>query len=65
MIKKLIGLFDREVLEIIPAYGQNRAGDIPHSQASIEKAKRLLGYRPTHSVSEGMSEAIKWYRDNL
>jgi UDP-N-acetylglucosamine 4-epimerase len=65
MIKKLIGTFDREVLQIKPAYGQSRAGDIPHSLASIEKAKRLLGYKPTHSVLEGMSEAIKWYRDNL
>jgi UDP-N-acetylglucosamine 4-epimerase len=65
LVKKLIGDFDREVLDIKPVYGPNRAGDIPHSLASIEKAKRLLGYQPTHTVREGMSEAISWYKANL
>jgi UDP-N-acetylglucosamine 4-epimerase len=65
LIKSLIGKFDREVLDVKPFYGPNRAGDIPHSLASIEKAKRLLGYNPTHTVKEGMAEAINWYRDNL
>jgi UDP-N-acetylglucosamine/UDP-N-acetylgalactosamine 4-epimerase len=65
LVKMLIGNFDREVLDIKPVYGSNRAGDIPHSLASIEKAKKLLGYQPTHTVSEGMSEAISWYKDNL
>jgi UDP-N-acetylglucosamine 4-epimerase len=65
LVKKLIGNFDREVLDIKPVYGPNRAGDIPHSLASIEKAKKLLGYQPTHTVREGMSEAISWYRANL
>lgn len=65
MIRQFIGRYDKDVLEISPVYGTNRAGDIPHSLASIEKAKRLLGYQPTHSVKAGMEEAIKWYRDNL
>ncbi len=65
MIKTIIGKFDNSVLEIKPVYGPNRAGDIPHSLASIEKAGRLLGYRPTHSVSDGMEEAVKWYREYL
>jgi UDP-N-acetylglucosamine 4-epimerase len=65
MIKKLIGRFDKEVLKLTPSYGPVRAGDIPHSLASVEKAKRLLGYKPTHTVSEGMEEAIDWYRANL
>ncbi|HUU99694.1 MAG TPA: SDR family oxidoreductase [Bacteroidales bacterium] len=65
MIKSIIGEFDNEVLDIKPVHGPDRAGDIPHSQASIEKAKRLLGYLPTHTVKEGMKEAIKWYRVNL
>ena len=65
LIRNLIGNFDSEVLNIKPVYGPNRGGDIPHSLASIEKAKRLLGYEPTHSVREGMSEAIRWYRNNL
>ncbi len=65
LIRNLIGNFDSEVLNIKPVYGPNRGGDIPHSLASIEKAKRLIGYEPTHTVREGMSEAIRWYRDNL
>jgi UDP-N-acetylglucosamine 4-epimerase len=65
LVRDQIGNFDSEVLNINPVYGPNRGGDIPHSLASIEKAKRLLGYEPTHTVREGMSEAIRWYRDNL
>lgn len=65
LVKELIGNFDKEVLDIKPVHGPSRAGDIPHSMASIEKAKRLLDYKPTHTVREGMAEAIKWYRSNL
>jgi UDP-N-acetylglucosamine 4-epimerase len=65
LVKQLIGNFDSEILDIKPVHGPNRAGDIPHSLASIEKAKRLLGYAPTHTVREGMAEAINWYRANL
>lgn len=65
LIKQLIAKFDSEVLNIKPVYGPNRAGDIPHSLASIEKANRLLGYNPTHTVQEGMAEAINWYKANL
>jgi UDP-N-acetylglucosamine/UDP-N-acetylgalactosamine 4-epimerase len=65
LIKELIGNFDEGVADIKPVHGPGRAGDIPHSQASIQKARRLLGYRPTHTVREGMIEAIEWYRANL
>jgi len=65
MVKQLIGRFDKAVLNLTPSYGPVRAGDIPHSLASIEKAGRLLGYKPTFTVMEGMEEAIDWYRANL
>jgi UDP-N-acetylglucosamine 4-epimerase len=65
MIRLLVGNFDREALDIKPVYGLEREGDIPHSQASIGKAIRLLGYCPTHTVKEGLSEAISWYRTNM
>lgn len=64
-IQKFAGAYDREILRIPLIYGPERAGDIPHSLASIEKAKRLLGYSPTHSVLEGLREAVKWFWDNL
>ncbi|MDX9724982.1 MAG: SDR family oxidoreductase [Bacteroidales bacterium] len=65
LIRTLIGAFDNKALDISPVYGPNRAGDIPHSLASIEKARCLLGYSPTHNVNQGMTEAIEWYRVNL
>ena len=46
-------------------YGANRAGDIPHSLASIDKAKELLGYNPKYSLQEGLKEAVDWYWNNL
>jgi len=65
IIRDLAGRYDREILEIKPFYGPERAGDIPHSQASIEKAKRLLGYAPVQNVAEGLEEAVEWFWKNL
>ncbi len=65
MIRMIMGRVDKEVLKIQAVHGPEREGDIPHSLASIEKAEKLLGYKPTHTVTEGMEEAIKWYRENL
>jgi len=65
IIRDLAGRYDREILEIKPFYGPERAGDIPHSQASIEKAKRLLGYTPVQNVAEGLEEAVEWFWKNL
>jgi UDP-N-acetylglucosamine 4-epimerase len=44
-----------------PRYGEFRAGDILHSQADIGQARRLLGYRPTHDLRQGLDEALEWY----
>lgn len=38
-----------------------RPGDVRHSQADIGKAGRLLGYKPSHRIAEGISEAMPWY----
>jgi UDP-N-acetylglucosamine 4-epimerase len=46
-------------------YGPPREGDIPHSLASIDKARRLLGYEPEFSVRDGLQKAIEWYWNNL
>jgi UDP-N-acetylglucosamine 4-epimerase len=51
--------------DIQPAYGPYRPGDIMHSQAEIGKAQKLLGYAPTHTVSQGLDIAMEWYRKNL
>lgn len=44
-----------------PVYREFRAGDIHHSQADISKARTLLGYAPTHTVAQGVPEALAWY----
>jgi UDP-N-acetylglucosamine/UDP-N-acetyl-alpha-D-glucosaminouronate 4-epimerase len=44
-----------------PVYRDFRAGDVRHSLADISKAKRLLGYEPSHPVGAGLSEAMEWY----
>ena len=41
-----------------------RAGDVRHSQADISKAKRLLGYVPTHAIAHGLRCAVPWYVEN-
>ena len=64
-IRKLAAGFDKDILTIEPIYGPARAGDIPHSLASIEKAKKLLYYSPTLNVENGLKEAVKWYWENL
>ena len=57
--------FDAEIGKVNPVYGPVRAGDIPHSQACIEKAKARLGYAPVFDVRSGLREATKWYFENL
>jgi UDP-N-acetylglucosamine 4-epimerase len=65
ILRELTGKHDRKVLKIEPIYGPERAGDIPHSQASIEKAMRILGYLPSHSVEDGLKESVDWFWNNL
>ncbi len=46
---------------LAPAYRDFRAGDVRHSLADTSKAGRLLGYSPSHSVRQGLAEAMPWY----
>ena len=46
---------------IQPFYQEFRAGDVRHSQADITKARTLLGYMPSHAISQGIAEAMPWY----
>ena len=47
--------------DIKPVYLDFRVGDIRHSQADIGKARRLLGYAPTHRLGPGITQAMQWY----
>ena len=64
-LKEYLTIFDPKIGNVEVLHGPNRAGDIPHSLASIEKAKRLLGYNPQFSIQEGLKEAVAWYYSNL
>ena len=50
---------------IEPIFGPERKGDIRHSNADINKAKKLLGYNPMWSFEKGIEAAIEWYKENL
>ena len=64
-LKEFLSEYEPKIANINIEYGPNRAGDIPHSLASIDKAKRLLGYNPKFSMQEGLKEAVHWYWENL
>jgi UDP-N-acetylglucosamine 4-epimerase len=64
-LRDFAGKDDSSILSIKPTYGPDRAGDIMHSLASIDKAAKLLGYAPTHNVMQGLEVYVKWFRDNL
>ncbi|MBF4465698.1 SDR family oxidoreductase [Flavobacterium sp. LC2016-12] len=64
-LKKYLAEFDVKIADVEIVYGTNRAGDIPHSLASIDKAKKILGYDPKYSLKEGLKEAVSWYWENL
>ena len=57
--------FDSTIKGIKATYGPERAGDVPHSLASIEKARQLLGYDPEYDINKGLKEAVAWYWNNL
>jgi UDP-N-acetylglucosamine 4-epimerase len=64
-LKNNLSHFKPEIANLKPMYGPNRPGDIPHSQASIEKAKKMIGYNPKYSAPEGFEKACEWYFNNL
>ncbi len=65
LLKSELSQFDLEIKTIETIIGPSRIGDIPHSIASIDKAKLLLGYNPKTSLKKGISKTIQWYWENL
>lgn len=64
-LRNNLSRFDKSIQKIEPIYRENRAGDIPHSQASIEKARTILGYNPNFDALAGFEHACEWYWNNL
>ena len=46
-------------------YGKFRDGDVPHSLASVEKAEKLLEYKPVVRIKDGLQIAIQWYLSDI
>lgn len=65
LLKENLSVYDSEIHTIKISYGPERTGDVPHSLASIEKAKKSLGYNPQFDIQKGLREAVNWYWNNL
>ncbi len=64
-LKEFLSEYDPAIAGVEIKYGPVRKGDIPHSLASIDKARKLLGYAPEFDIKRGLKEAVTWYWENL
>jgi UDP-N-acetylglucosamine 4-epimerase len=64
-LKEFLSEYDPAIGSVEVVHGPNRPGDIPHSLASIDKARQLLAYDPQYSFRDGLRQAVKWYWENL
>jgi len=65
LIRRRLARRDPRLKSARPVYGDFRPGDVRHSHADIRKARQLLGYRPSHTVAQGLDAALDWYVRNL
>lgn len=65
LLKTYLSKHDAAIANVNVTHGPTRKGDIPHSLASIDKAKTILGYVPSHNLEKGLKEAVTWYWENL
>jgi len=61
VMRARLALIDPVFSFALPQYDPFRPGDIRFSCASIEKAQQMLSYSPTHTVAQGLEEALDWY----
>jgi UDP-N-acetylglucosamine 4-epimerase len=64
-LKEFLSENDSAIKEIQIIHGPDREGDIPHSLASIEKAKKNLNYTPEFNFVEGLRQAVVWYKNQF
>jgi UDP-N-acetylglucosamine/UDP-N-acetylgalactosamine 4-epimerase len=64
-LKENLAMLDKEIDKMEPIIGPKRQGDIPHSQASIIKAKQCIGYEPKFNAPVGFEQACEWYYKNI
>jgi UDP-N-acetylglucosamine/UDP-N-acetylgalactosamine 4-epimerase len=64
LIRRLLATHHPQIAQTKPVYSPFRKGDIRHSEADISKARRFLGYQPTHPLEHGLAEALSWYESH-
>jgi Nucleoside-diphosphate-sugar epimerases len=64
-LKEYLSEYDPKIMDVPVIHGPERLGDIPHSLASVDKAKKMLNYNPEFNMKKGLKEAVKWYWNNL
>ena len=64
-IKKYLGNYDSKIFDVKTLFRSNRQGDVLHSLASIEKAKKMLLFKPSHDLNQGIKASISWYMKNI
>ncbi|MBT2163193.1 SDR family oxidoreductase [Zobellia barbeyronii] len=65
LLKQYLNPYDSIIKNIEVNFGPERLGDVPHSLASIDKAKKKLGYSPLYDIKSGLKSAMDWYWNNL
>jgi UDP-N-acetylglucosamine 4-epimerase len=65
LLKKYLSAYDAKIAGIKINYGPDRKGDITHSLASIDKAKQILNYQPSHNLEQGLKATVDWNWKNL
>ena len=65
LLKDYLSAYDPKIAEVDVKKGPERKGDVPHSLASVDKAKNLLNYDPKFDMKSGLKEAVEWYWHNL
>lgn len=64
-LRENLSQFDSEIANVEVEIGPKRAGDIPHSLASVDKIKTVLGYDPQFDARQGFKKACDWYYEHL
>ena len=65
ILRNELSKYNPKIADVTTTFGSERIGDVKHSLASIDKAKRLLGYNPKYNLELGIKEAIDWYWNYL
>lgn len=65
LLKEYLSKYDPKIKQIEPVFGPIRTGDIPHSQAAINKAQNLLGYVPQYTFEKGLFKTVEWYFNEI